>query len=50
MVSHSAYDCPNCGARLRRRLYEVGPFTTAVVLVPLILIVMVMFLGMCSEG
>ena len=49
-VSKSAEVCPNCGKRLKRRWYEVGPFTTAVVLGPPILILAIMFLGMCSEG
>jgi len=49
-VSKSAEACPNCGKRLKRRWYEVGPFTTAVVLGPPILILAVMVLGMCSEA
>lgn len=27
-VSRTAEACPNCGARLKRRWYELGPFTT----------------------
>ena len=49
MVSRRADTCPNCGLRFRRRWYEVGPFTTALVLGPPILILAVMFLSMCSE-
>jgi predicted amidophosphoribosyltransferase len=44
-VSRSADACPSCGKRLRRRWYEVGPFTTGLVFILLALFV----LGMCSS-
>jgi len=44
-ISKSAESCPNCGARLKRRWYEIGTFTTIIVLVPLILGIA----GQCSQ-
>ena len=31
-ISKSAEFCPSCGKRLKRRWYEVGPFTTILVI------------------
>ena len=45
-VSRSAEACPNCGKRLKRRWYEVGPFTTGLVFILLALFL----LGMCSSN
>ena len=50
MGSRSADACPNCGRRLKKRWYEIGPFTTAVVLGPPILILAVMFLVCARKG
>ena len=34
-ISKSAESCPNCDVRLKRRWYEIGTFTTMIILVPL---------------
>ena len=46
-VSKSAEACPNCGKRLKRRWYEIGPFTTKVMLGGVALMVLV---SMCESG
>ncbi len=40
-VSKTAEACPNCGARLKRRWYEVGPFVTTLIFAPLFIIVLI---------
>ena len=48
MISRSADACPNCGRRLKTRWYEIGPFTTAMLLGLLILMLALGALSMFS--
>ena len=44
-VSTSAEACPNCGARLKRRWYEIGPFTSKLVIGTTLLVAFLILLG-----
>ena len=44
-VSKKAEVCPNCGARLKRRWYEIGSFTTTLVISTVLLIIIVIIVG-----
>lgn len=46
MVSRTADACPNCARRLKRRWYEVGPFTIAVVFLSPVIVLLIV--GQCS--
>ena len=44
-ASNTAEACPNCGARLMRRWFAIGPFTTKLVIGTALLIALLIFVG-----